>query len=272
MATAVTQPLTPATGTPSTLARTGPAHAAPVLAHADPAAASPPQATSAERLTRPFDDPQLRKFLEASEPQDGDDEKEGSRWRPSRKTVRLLTRLGVVVAIIVAAVLVLRTWIVSPYYIPSESMEPTLHGCGGCNNDRVLVEKISYDVGSIHTGDIVVFNRPKTAGPEITDKVLIKRVIGVGGDQIAVRGGHVFVNSRLLQEPYVKTTPQCRHQSTQPLTATSHWIVPSGDVFVLGDNRCDSIDSRVFGPIPDSSVIGRAFMIYWPFHRIGFLH
>jgi signal peptidase I len=243
--------------------RSGPAHAAPTAQRVE-------QPTVA--LRDPSDDPQLRRFLEASEPQAGDEEKPPRRWRPSPRLVRSSIRFGVIAVVIVLAVLVLRVWVVSPYYIPSESMEPTLHGCAGCTNDRVLVDKISYDLHSIHASDIVVFNRPKTAGPEITDKVLIKRVVALGGDEVAIKNGHVFVNNQQLREPYVKSTQQCPHQTTLPHGTTSRWLVPSHDVFVLGDNRCDSEDSRYFGPIADSSVIGRAFIIYWPLSHFGFLN
>ena len=89
-------------------------------------------------------------------------------------------RTLMVVAIAVVAALLLRTFVVEPYYVPSESMEPTLHGCTGCNDDHVLVEKLSYHFHDPQPGDIVVFNRPSTW--KVPDKVLIKRVIGVPGD------------------------------------------------------------------------------------------
>ena len=217
-----------------------------------------------------INDPQLRRFLEASEPQvEDEDERRG--WRPSPNVLRRALRYLVVAVVLVAAVIVLRVYIVSPYYIPSESMEPTLHGCSGCSNDRVLVDKLSYRLHAIHDGDIVVFHRPKSAGPEITDKVLIKRVIAVGGETVSIRDGHVYRDDKLLKESYVQKTDQCQQQSTEAHGSTSTWTIPHNQVFVLGDNRCDSEDSRYFGPIPDSSVIGRAFLIIWPVGHIKFL-
>jgi signal peptidase I len=185
--------------------------------------------------------------------------------------VRRGVRFGVVLVMLVAAVTVLRVFIVSPYYIPSESMEPTLHGCTGCDNDRVLVNKISYDLHSIHVGDIVVFDRPKSA-VDVKDKVLIKRVVAVGGDQVAISDGHVYVNDKKQSESYLKPTKACPTQTTSPKPGgPTSWTIPRHDIFVLGDNRCDSVDSRYFGPVPDSLVVGRAFAIIWPLSRVRLL-
>jgi signal peptidase I len=148
-------------------------------------------------------------------------------------------------------------------------MEPTLHGCAGCTDDHVLVDKISYRAHDVRSGDIVVFHRPANA-TDIPEKVLIKRVVALPGDVIELKKGRVYVNGLLLDEPYVNK--KCGTRPTQPLTATSEWKVPGNDVFVMGDNRCQSEDSRVFGPIAKSSIIGRAFAIIWPWGRIGLLH
>jgi signal peptidase I len=218
---------------------------------------------------------QLHRFLKATEPQPGDDEKhtrsrnrKRDKERGRQRTARTLIRLAVVVAIAAAAAVVLRVFIVAPYYIPSESMEPTLHGCQGCDNDHVLVDKISYRLHSVHQSDIVVFHRPPDAS-QIKEDVLIKRVIGLPGQTVSLSGGHVLIDGRQLPEGYVNT--KCGAHPTQPITGTTSWTVPKGDVFVMGDNRCQSDDSRDFGPIAQSSIIGRAFMIIWPFSRIGFL-
>jgi signal peptidase I len=160
----------------------------------------------------------------------------------------------------------LRSFVVQPYYIPSASMEPTLHGCPGCNDDRVLVDKLSYRLHDVHRGDVVVFHRPAEA-TYIPDKVLIKRVIAVGGDVVELRNGLVYLNERPLTEKYVN--PACGPRPTVPLNGQSTWTVPKGGLFVMGDNRCRSDDSRQFGPIRSASVIGRAFLIIWPVKRIG---
>jgi signal peptidase I len=143
-----------------------------------------------------------------------------------------------------------------------------LHGCPGCNDDHVLVDKISYRAHDVRMGDIVVFHRPKDAG-YIPEKVLIKRVVGLPGDVVQLKKGRVFVNGLVLDEPYVNK--HCGSEPTKPLTSTAKWKVPGNDVFVMGDNRCHSDDSRQFGPIPTSSIIGRAFAIIWPLNRMRML-
>ena len=172
-------------------------------------------------------------------------------------------RFAFVLGLIVALALVLRAFVLSPYYIPSASMEQTLHGCSGCNNDHVLVNKLAYHVHAVHRGDVVVFNRP--VGWDVSDKVLIKRVIGLPGDVLTERGGTVYVNGDELVEPYVDQVCQ---GGTQNLPRT---VVPVADVFVMGDDRCQAADSRTFGPVPKSAIIGRAFLIIWPLGRIHWL-
>ncbi|HEU5265252.1 MAG TPA: signal peptidase I [Jatrophihabitans sp.] len=176
-------------------------------------------------------------------------------------------RSAVIIAIVVGAALVLRAFVVGHYYIPSASMEPTLHGCPGCNDDHVAVDKVSYRAHGPRPGDIVVFDRPP--GDISPEHELIKRVIAVGGDTVALRSGQVYVDGRILVEPYVNK--KCGPRPTRPLTAVAQWRIPHGDVFVLGDNRCNSHDSRAFGPIRNSSIVGRAFAIIWPLNRIRLL-
>jgi signal peptidase I len=215
--------------------------------------------------------PDISRFLaatEADEREDADKDADGSgrgggdgRWRST------LTRTGVTLLIAALAAVLLRVFIVQPYYIPSASMEPTLHGCPGCNDDHVLVDKISYDVHSVRVGDIVVFHKPDNA--QVPEDVLIKRVIALGGDRISMKKGRVFVNGGALDESYLNKDHSC--YATDPSENFGPRTVPDGDVFVMGDNRCNSEDSREFGPIKTSSIIGRAFMIVWPLNRIRFL-
>jgi signal peptidase I len=160
-------------------------------------------------------------------------------------------------------------------------MEPTL-----MVGDRVLVEKVSFHFGHPSPGDVVVFEKnlglqapPSTNEPVWTDIVnafkslfgfptggredLIKRVIAVGGDKIEGRGGSVYVNGKKLAEPYL---PKGVKTSTfGPIT------VPPGKIFVMGDNRGNSDDSRSFGPVPVSKVVGRAFVLIWPPGRFSSL-
>jgi signal peptidase I len=214
--------------------------------------------------------PDLARFLDAAEPQPGDDAKdEDDKPKRSARVRRMLIRTGIILLIAVIAAALLRAFVVQPYYIPSASMEPTLHGCTQCNDDHVLVDKLSYRAHDVNGGDIVVFKRP--ASVHTGESVLIKRVIGLPGDRVQLRAGRVLINGQLITETYLNTK-SCGANSTRPLTDKTQWDVPRGSVFVMGDNRCNSIDSRSFGPIPTSTIVGRAFAIIWPFGRIRLLH
>lgn len=164
----------------------------------------------------------------------------------------------------VAAVslLVIRPFVLEPFYIPSASMEPTLHGCPGCDPDRVLVEKLSYRFGDPQRGEIAVFERPPAA-PSADDR-LIKRIIGLPGDTVSGHDGSVWIGDRRLDEPYVN--PGCGGTA-----AFDPVVVPPRSYFVMGDNRCDSLDSRFFGVISRAALTGRAVLIVWPVSRARWL-
>ena len=162
-----------------------------------------------------------------------------------------------VLVVAVAAAVLLRTFVIQPYYIPSGSMEPTL-----MVGDKVLVNKLSYDFHSVHRGDVIVFKKPPhDYTPAIKD--LIKRVIGLPNETISGMNGHVYINGHELNEPWLRKG-----------VYTSNFgpvHIPPGYYFVMGDNRTNSADSRVIGPIPGSLIVGRAFLIVWPLGRIGTL-
>jgi signal peptidase I len=141
-------------------------------------------------------------------------------------------------------------------------MEPTLHGCRHCEPDLVVVDKLSYRFGSVARSDVVVFDRPPLAPPE--DAQLIKRVIGLPGETVSGHDGKVFIGSEALTEPYVN--PSCG--GTGDFAAVT---VPAGEYFVMGDNRCDSLDSRVFGVIAGSSIVGRSVAVSWPLKHLRWL-
>jgi len=145
----------------------------------------------------------------------------------------------------------IQTFVVQPRQIEQVSMENTL-----LPNQYVLVDKLTPHFESYQRGDIVVFT-PPDAAPDSTP--LIKRVIGLPGDTIDLADGHVVINGHTLDEPYVYPG-----QVTEPLTRRTHWVVPAGMLFVLGDHREDSSDSRFFGPVPLGNVMGRAWLRYWP--------
>ena len=155
-----------------------------------------------------------------------------------------------------AIALIIKTFLFQAFYIPSESMVPTLKV-----HDRVLVNKLSYKLHDIHRGDIVVFTKPKGEASDIKD--LIKRVVGLPGETVEVRDCKVLINGNPLDEPYVK-------QWTRTCTFAPK-VVGDNQVFVMGDNRDDSQDSRFFGPISEDLIVGRAFIVVWPLSNLGWL-
>jgi signal peptidase I len=157
----------------------------------------------------------------------------------------------------VVSAFLIRQYVVQTFYIPSASMHETL-----IEGDRVLVNKVGYHLHDIHRGDVVVFAKP--ANLNVSEDDLIKRVVALPGETVEGRGGKVYVNGAPLDEPYVE--PLC-HGTGDFAKVT----VPAGRLWVMGDNRCNSSDSRVFGPIDERLVVGRAFVIAWPFDRLSWL-
>jgi signal peptidase I len=167
------------------------------------------------------------------------------------------------VVLTVVIFFVVQHFVAQPYQIQQVSMENTLQP-----GQYVLVDKLSPNFSDYKRGDIIVFQPPAAyADLEGGQNVpFIKRVIGVGGDVVEVRNNSVYVNGVQLPEPYVFDG-----QPTQQLNGQTRWVVPNGYLFVMGDHREQSQDSRVFGPIPRTSVIGRAWLRYWPFANFGFV-
>ena len=169
-----------------------------------------------------------------------------------RKVIEWVVLIGV--ALVVA--LVVKAFLFQAFYIPSDSMVPTLK-----KDDRVLVNKLSYKLHDVNRGDIVVFTKPPKEQSNIKD--LVKRVIGLPNETVEAHDGHVFVNGKQLEESYLPDDVVQADFAPQK--------VPGGSVWVMGDNRSNSEDSRVFGPIRESSIVGRVFLRIWPVTRIGFL-
>ncbi len=178
------------------------------------------------------------------------------------------TAIVVVLALVIA--LLLRTFVVQTFYIPSASMEPTLQV-----GDRIVVDKLSYAFHSVHRGDIVVFARPpheNCAGPPVAD--LVKRVIGLPGETISLSGnGFVLINGKRLDETWLPASELGRTFPGPAGTtyALSHpYKIPRGDYFVMGDNRADSCDSRFWGPISGSLIAGKVDLRIWPLSAFRF--
>jgi signal peptidase I len=197
----------------------------------------------------------------------------------SRRASRFVGSTPFLVLVAVVVAIVVKTFLVQAFYIPSASMVPTLEV-----GDRVFVNKFVYDIGDVHRGDVIVFENPNSealpdrgivggflhwlgegigfAQPE--DEDFIKRVIGLPGETIEIRDNVVYVDGEPLDEPYL--TEQAR-QSNGGLPPTA---IPAGNYFVMGDNRGNSADSRYgLGFVPEDKVIGRAFVVIWPPSHMG---
>ncbi len=209
------------------------------------------------------------------------------------RTKRSFTKeLWFLVVVALGLALLLKVFLVQAFFIPSGSMEKTLHGCPGCRGDRVLVNKLVYRFRDIHRGEIVVFNGkgtnftaenvvqpPKNFVQKVVrevqglvgfgspgDKDFIKRVIGIPGDTVACcSNGHVTVNGEELTEPYVYLSEGGTQQPFDPV------VVPKGKLFLMGDHRDGSSDSRFNGTVPESKVVGRAFAVFFPRQRMKVL-
>jgi signal peptidase I len=188
----------------------------------------------------------------------------------------LWRELPVLLVMALAIALLVKAFVAQAFFIPSESMVPTL-GIG----DRVIAEKLSYRIGEPTRGDIVVFEQQTEGadpsrslwtrvgdtfrelfGMPVTGREdLIKRVIAIGGDRVEAHDGEVFVNGNAIEEPYLSS-----ETVTSDFAATT---VPEGSVWVMGDNRGASGDSRRFGPVPVDEIVGKAVVIVWPPSNIG---
>jgi len=192
--------------------------------------------------------------------------------RRSRAT-RLVTEGAVLLVSIVIITTLLRTFVAQAFYIPSLSMAPQLEV-----QDRIVVSRLSYRLHEVRRGDVIVFDAPAEVEPadepsslpsraiqtvlegvnvvKPTTTEYVKRVVGLPGEQVSARGGQLYIGDRLLIEPYLGVGT-----ATEDFDAVT---VPEGNLFVLGDNRGSSFDSRRFGPISRSSVVGRAVVKVWP--------
>ena len=152
--------------------------------------------------------------------------------------------------------LLIITFIVQAFFIPSGSMEPTLQ-----IDDRILVSKFSYRIGAIQRGDVIVFHYPLNPG-----KDFVKRVVALPGETVELREGVVLINGAPIRELY----PTALAGGDRACTSNyGPQKIPDGQLFVLGDNRCNSEDSRFFGFVPIHNVVGKALFIYWPPQRLS---
>jgi signal peptidase I len=171
-------------------------------------------------------------------------------WKAHAETIRI-------VAIAFVLAFLLRTFIVEPRFIPSGSMEPTLQVY-----DRIIVDKISYQVSQPQRGEILIFYPPASPFIEDNSKAYIKRLIGLPGDQIRIQAGQVFVNDIAIAEPYIAEPADYTFKGTVTVPPNSYWV--------MGDNRNNSNDSHVWGFLPRQNILGRAILRFWPLDsRLG---
>ena len=186
---------------------------------------------------------------------------------PQRRIARLLREWILVVGSALLIAVLLRSFVVQQFYISGPSMKPTLVG-----NDRVLVNKLSYHFGEPSRGDIVVFDRITTNGGVVQHDDLIKRVIGLPGEEIEIRECALFVDGVNVRQSWLvrgasgsDDDADCGVADMEPV------LVGSNEVFVVGDNRGQSYDSRMFGTVSKSLIRGRAIVVIWPPSNVDLL-
>lgn len=184
------------------------------------------------------------------EPDQPQPKKEHPPENPWVETIKTLVTAGILA-------IGIRTFVAEARYIPSESMLPTLEV-----NDRLIIEKVSYHFKDPQRGDVVVFYPTEILEQKNYKDAFIKRVIGIPGDTVEVKQGHVYVNGRQLEEKYINEAPD------YPYGPVS---IPEGHYLVLGDNRNNSYDSHYWGFVPREKLVGKAFVRFWPFNRMGTL-
>ena len=163
------------------------------------------------------------------------------------------------VAIVFVAAFLLRLFVIAPYQIPSGSMETTI-----MISDKLFSEKVSYYMRGPKPGEIVTFK-----DPEVEGRTLIKRCIAVAGQEVDLRNGELYVDGQRMSEPYTNGLPSNPLATAPGVELEYPFTVPEGTIWVMGDNRTNSSDSRYFGPISIDAVTGHACFIYWPLNRVG---
>ncbi|KQH79540.1 signal peptidase I [Mycobacterium gordonae] len=267
---------------------------------------SPPEDSPSERQPDAGKSESTVPKTDTSGGTDSDPKPKGKKEKPEkRSTLRELTTLAVVAIVLYYVML---TFVARPYLIPSESMEPTLHGCSTCVGDRIMVDKLTYRFSSPKPGDVIVFKGPPSwnigyksirspntalrwaqnvlsfigfVPPDEND--LVKRVIAVGGQTVACRADTgLTVNGKPVKEPYLDPSTMMADPSVYPCLGSEFGPVkvPEGRLWVMGDNRTHSADSRAHcpmqctgdptaGTVPVANVIGKARFIVWPPKRWG---
>ncbi|MEP6638052.1 MAG: signal peptidase I [Chloroflexota bacterium] len=183
-----------------------------------------------------------------------------------RPALRLLLEIIETLALTLIIFVVLQTFVAQPFKVEGGSMERSLEP-----DEFVLVDKLTPRFDAYKRGDVVVFDPPEEwALPTMTP--FIKRVIGMAGDRVEIHDGKVWVNGVALDEPYIYAPVEGGPpDATDANAEAGTWVVPAGELFLMGDHRGSSEDSRVFGPVSVGSLLGRAWLRYWPVHAFTIL-
>lgn len=175
--------------------------------------------------------------------------------------IRRFLSFIVCIAVVLVAAWGIRTYVAEPFEVPSASMETTI-----MTGDRLFAEKVSYHFEDPKAGDIVVFS-----DPQVPSRVLVKRVIATEGQVVSMSDGVLYIDGVAQSEPYVTGETYPLSQTAGNVSISYPYIVPEGEVWVMGDNRENSSDSRYFGSIDENTIFGKAVFTYWPLNRIGLL-
>jgi signal peptidase I len=163
------------------------------------------------------------------------------------------------VAIVGVIVLIIQFFIAKPHQVSGNSMFPNFH-----NGDYIITNLLTTRFGELKHGEVVVFKYPRDRS-----KVFIKRVVGMGGDRVKIMRDHIYLNGKLLEEPYLPPATPTRTKGF--MDEGEEVTVPNGQYFVVGDNREGSSDSREWGPLTKEDIIGQAYLRYWPLNKVGLI-
>ncbi|KOP27844.1 signal peptidase I [Hapalosiphon sp. MRB220] len=186
-----------------------------------------------------------------------------------------IAELGRTIVLSIVLALGIRTFVAEARWIPSGSMEPTLHGSPNqWEADKIIVDKLSYKFSNPQRGDIVVFSPTKELQDEQYQDAFIKRIIGLPGETVSLKNGKVFINNQPLPEnkylsPSQQTVVNVCTSGPQPPFLAKPVTIPPNSYLVLGDNRNSSYDSRCWGVVPRENIIGRAVVRFWPLDHVG---
>ncbi|KAB8316771.1 signal peptidase I [Tolypothrix campylonemoides VB511288] len=185
-----------------------------------------------------------------------------------------LAELSRTVVLSIVLALGIRTFVAEARWIPSGSMEPTLHGTPNqWEADKIIVDKLSYKFTNPHRGDIVVFSPTQELQKEQYQDAFIKRVVALPGEKVELKNGKVYIDNKALSEKYLangqRTAVDVCTSGQQPPFLSQPVTIPPNSYLVLGDNRNSSYDSRCWGVVPRENIIGRAVIRFWPLNQVG---